>query len=122
MPIELVWHPTLPVLIATYSGDLNANDHRAMTRKRAAMIAKADQPVVLLADVRALGSFEDATKVAAGEHVLRHANVICTLVVLGEEVYHRWSRAILSAETRYHVLLFPTMDQALAAADVLLAQ
>ena len=121
MPIELAWHPALPILTATYSGDLTATEHRAMSRNRAALLAKTEHPVIFLADVRGLGSFEDAAKVAAGEHVLRHANVLCTLIVLNEDMYHRWSRAILSTETRYHVLLFPTMDEALSAAESLLA-
>ncbi len=117
MPVALEWHPDMPVLLTTYSGDLSPKDYKAMLDQRRRMIADGPEHIILVADTRLFSGFSDAD-VQLGENILRHNKVAHAFVILQGELYDHLARTIRSDLTRnYAVYFFDGVDQALTAAQ-----
>lgn len=118
MPVALEWHPELPVLLATYTGDLSPTDYRAMLDQRLRMLADGPDHIILLADTRQLTAFPESGSGQLGENILIHDKVAHAFVVLQGEYYRRLFRAMRTDLTRhYAVYFFDSVDQALSAAQ-----
>ena len=120
MPVELQWHPALPVLVATYSGMLSAKEYYAMCDRRLKMLLDGPEQVILVADTQPMEGFRDALAVDLRENILLHDKVYCTLIVLAEDLHHKLARAMLS--DRYPVQFFPDSSAALDFAETLIAE
>jgi hypothetical protein len=117
MPVALEWHPSLPVLLATYSGDLSPKDYKAMLDQRRRMIADGPEEIILVADARDFSGFSEAD-IKLGENILGHDKVAHAFVILHEEAHlnlHRTFRKDLTQD--YRVYFFDGVDQALTAAQ-----
>jgi len=118
MSVQLQWHPTLPILIATYPPVLSAKEYDLMCRRRQALLDKGPETVIVLADVRALSEFPDAPTLKHRDTALAHPRVLGLLVVLAAEFYRRLAPAILPVRmTPHRVEFFWDMDTALSQAD-----
>ncbi len=121
MPVELTWHPSLPVLIATYTGLLSSQEYRQMFDQRQDMLEAGPEKVILLADLRGLEGFPAASAVDLCRNILMQAKVRCVLVVIPDDLYRSVSRAILDpARQGLRAYVFSNFDQALACAETLL--
>ena len=118
MPVALEWHPDLPVLLATYSGDLSIKDYRTMLDQRLRMVADGPDQIIFVADTRQFDTFSDSRNGQLGENILIHDKVAHTFVILEGEFYRRLLRAMRTDLTlNYAVYFFDSVDQALSAAQ-----
>ncbi|MBI5957702.1 MAG: hypothetical protein HY866_03135 [Chloroflexi bacterium] len=114
MPVELQWHASLPVLMATYRGTLSAKDYEKMCDERLKMLRNGPDQVVFVADTRDLLAFADAEAAARRESIFLHEKIVHTLLILQEDVYHRLVRSFMNdASTPYPVSFATDIDQAL---------
>jgi hypothetical protein len=120
MPVSLEWHPSLPVLQATYKGILSVSEYRAMCRQRSDMLEEGPEQIVLVVDTQQMEGFPDAGTEARGEDVLLYDRVYRTLIVLPEDLYRRVSRTIVTDDS-LPVWFYSTIDQAHDAAEGLTA-
>lgn len=114
MPVQISWHPTLPVLIATYSGLLLSREHREMVKGRKQLLDGVPGKVYLLADTRQLEGVEDIYTLAAQENIFKHRRIHRTLIVLKPSVYRSNLVAIRDTFTLdLPVLFFADFDEAI---------
>jgi hypothetical protein len=117
MPVKLEWHPSLPVLVAAYSGVLSSAEYYAMCDRRKEMLKSKPERVVLLADMRQLEAFPDAGTTRLRENVLMYKKVFCTLIVLPTGLYRALTRHMLApADPSHRVRFFEDLEAALAHA------
>jgi hypothetical protein len=121
MPVSLEWHPSLPILQATYKGILSANEYFAMCRQRSEMLEKGPGQIVLVVDAQQMEGFPDAGTAKRGEDVSLHDRVYRTLIVLPEDVYRRVSRTIVTDDS-LPVWFYSTIDRARDTAETLTAR
>lgn len=120
MPVDLEWHSSLPVLIATYRGTLSAKDYDKMCDERSKMLKGAPSHVILVADTRQMQSFPEAEAAERRESVMLHAKITHTLVVLNMGLYQRLSRSIIADQDySFPVSFFSDADRALVEAQIL---
>ncbi len=123
MPVDLEWHPSLPVLVVTYKGSLTAKEYDKMCDERTKMLKSGPSQVILFADTRQMQAFPDAESAVLRESVIRHAKVIRTLVVLEDKLYRRIKRSLLDdKEDGYPVSFYSDADLALIDAQTLVQQ
>jgi hypothetical protein len=123
MPVELEWHPSLPVLVATYKGTLSAKEYDKMCDERAKMLKAGPSQVILFADTRQMQAFPDAEIAVQRESVMRHGKVVRTLVVLDDRLYRRIRRSLLDDKADgFPVSFYADPDQALVDAQTLAQQ
>ncbi|HVO70771.1 MAG TPA: hypothetical protein VMT24_12040 [Aggregatilineaceae bacterium] len=123
MPVELRWHPKLPVLLATYTGVISVKDYYAMCDGRLDMLRKGPDRAILLADVQSLEGFPDLEPSQRGENILLHEKIARTLIVLDSSFFRRLSRSMVpDPEQTYPVRLFSTVEEALVEAKTLSSQ
>jgi hypothetical protein len=123
MPIELRWYPSLPVLLATYTGSISLKEYRKMCEDRLAMLRKGPDRAILLADVQRLDEFPDLEPSQRCENILLHEKVARTLIVLDGGFFRHLSRSMVpDAEQRHPVGLFGDVEEALAEARTLADQ
>ena len=123
MPVEVSSHPSLPILIAVYSGVLTSEEYRAMRAQRDDLLAQFEGPVVVLADMRALEAFPDARQAERYAGVFASARLRAVAIVLGERRYRVLMPALLpNGERHYTVKFFDDVDAALAYAEKVSAQ
>ncbi len=94
MPVELQWHPTLPVLIATYRGVITPGDYRTMCDRRRAMLEAGPDQVILLADTREMEAFREDVAAIPCENGATRRKVYRTMIVLHERLFRTLIRAI----------------------------
>ncbi len=122
MPVQLHWHPSLPILIMTYRGRLTVNAYQTMCAERDRLLNERPAPVILVADVSQLDEFADAGLVEPCASALDDPRVANVLVVLNEAGYRSVLRA--AEETAGQPLrarFFRDLAGALAAAERLVA-
>lgn len=122
MPVQLHWHPSLPILIMTYRGRLTVNAYQTMCAERDRLLNERPAPVILVADVSQLDEFADAGLVEPCASALDDPRVGSVLVVLSEAGYRSVLRA--AEETAGQPLrarFFRDLAGALAAAERLVA-
>ena len=120
MPVELRWHPSLPVLLATYTGSISIKEYYKMCDERQAMLRKGPQQAILLVDVQHLAEFPDLEPSQRGENILLNEKIARTLIVLDGGFFRRLSRSIVPDAGRgYPVRLFGDVEEALAEAKAL---
>lgn len=118
MPVQLTWHPTLPVLIATYSGILLNREHREMVKGRQQMLDSAAGKVIMIADTREFEFVENVQALIAQENVFKHRHLRRTLIVLKPSVYHSNQIAIRDTfALDVPVLFFSNFDAAMRYAE-----
>jgi hypothetical protein len=120
MPVQLEWHSTMPILKATYSGTLSANEYYALNRRRLEMLDAREGAAILLVDLQQIGGFPDAASVRRGDSALRDDRIRRVLAVLPDDLYRRVGRTV-SYHSALRVYYYPSMDAALDAAENLLA-
>ena len=121
MSVKMEWHPKLPVLILSFTGELTARDYGKMCTEREKMLAQGPEHVVILADACQFEGFSDAHGMDLMSAVLAHEKVGYVLVVLDEVVYNKLARSFSTApETNLPVRLFTNIDTALETAHNLL--
>jgi hypothetical protein len=121
MSVELKWHPTLPVLVATYRGTLSGKEYDKMVEERAKLLKQGPDQVVFLADTRDLQSFTDAEIAARRESIFANPRVIHTLVILQDEVYRRFMPSFMKDAAKQFPVSFATdPDLALTGLTALL--
>lgn len=121
MPIEFEWHSELPVLIATYHGDLNSEDCKAAAAQRSTYLQDRVDGFVCVADLRSYtGSAADCL-LPAEASVLAEDRLICLLLVVSEAFYRVVTRATArqGVETNY-VQFCRSIDDALERATLAL--
>jgi hypothetical protein len=122
MPVNLEWHPALPVLVATYSGALTSGEYYAMCDQRKAMLKSAPDRIILLVDTRQFEGFPDADVIRLRENVLTHKKVICTLIVLPTSLYHALTKHLSAlADPAHRVRFFEDFGAAVAHARAALS-
>ena len=120
MPVDLEWHPSLPVLVATYKGTLSAKEYDKMCEERAKMLKSGPSQVILFADTRQMQAFPDAEIAQRRESVMRHRKVVRTLVVLEDTLYRRVQRSLIDdQDDGFPVSFYSDADQALVEAQAL---
>jgi hypothetical protein len=123
MPIELRWYPSLPVLLATYTGSISLKEYRKMCEDRLAMLRKGPDRAILLADMQRLDEFPDLEPSQRCENILLHEKVARTLIVLDGGSFRHLSRSMVpDTEHRHPVGLFGDVEEALAEARTLADQ
>jgi hypothetical protein len=123
MSVELEWHTALPILLATYQGDLSWEEYRTMCDRRRRMVEAGPDSILLVADTRDLTAFHDAGKTGIYDDIIHHPKIYRTLIVLSEPLYRTLGRAITdTADQDYPVEFFRSLDEALARAEPLAAQ
>lgn len=123
MPVELRWHPSLPVLLATYTGSISIKEYYKMCEERLTMLRKGPDRAILLADVQRLDGFPDLEPSQRGDNILLHEKIARTLIVLDSGFFRRLSRSIVpDPEGGYPVRLFGNVEEALAEAQTLARQ
>jgi hypothetical protein len=123
MPVQLEWHPSLPVLVATYSGVLSQDEYQSMNKKRQAMLQAGPRQVILVANTQEMEAFPDSPKVRRGENIVTNDKVYKTLIVFKPDLYRSVMHAIRdTAEFDLPVAFFRDEDAALARAESLSGQ
>lgn len=118
MPVDLQWHSQWPVLVATYTGTLTPKAYAAMCDKRWAMLADEPDRVILLVNAQGLEGLRDVASFVRDDAILHDERVVCTLVVLPEDLYHRVTRTVkLVDQNGFPVQFFCSVEDALAAAS-----
>ena len=119
MPITLDWHPSLPVIIAAYSGSITASDFAAMCERRRQMLDERGGQVVLVADMQAMDSFANGA-VSHCDDVLQDDRIARVLIVLKRDLYRNLSRNFRHAPRRaYRAGFYDSLEAALRAAESL---
>ena len=120
MPVELRWHPKLPVLLASYTGSISIKEYYKMRDERLAMLRKGPDRAILLADVQHLDEFPDLEPTQRGENILLDEQITRTLIVLDSDFFRRLARSMVpDPDRRYPVRVFGDMEEALAEAQTL---
>lgn len=120
MPVQLEWHPTLPILIATYSGVLSPDDYQTMYKRRQAMLQEGPSHIIFLVNLQQMESLSEIAKIRRGDNVIYHNKVYKTLVVVKPDLYRSLRRAITdTAGYDLPVVFFRDTDTALAQAETL---
>jgi hypothetical protein len=122
MPVKLQWHSSLPILQATYTGNLSATDYTTMCDERQVLLSDGPKQVILLSDLREMKAFKDADIIEQRENILLHPKVICALIVVEETLYRNVLRRSIG-ETRYpnyYVHFFADVETALGHAKQVL--
>ena len=123
MPVDVRSHPSLPILIAVYSGVLTSDEYRAMRAQRDDLLAQFEGPVVVLADMRALESFPDARQAERYAGIFASERLHAVVIVLGERPYRVLLPALLpNSERHYTARFFDDADAALAYAEEMSAK
>ena len=118
MPVELTWHPSLPVLQATYTGALKANEYTAMCDKREKLLAGGPDHTILVVDTQAFDTLVESPPYRP--NILKHERVYCTLIILQETLYNSLARTFrVASESPYPVRFFKSLDAALQHAESL---
>lgn len=121
MPVQIEWHPAMPVLIATYSGILTPEEYRAMLTRRTALLAEGEAQVVMVADVAELEAFAGVEKVR-WRTVLADQKVMHVVLVLPSRLMAMVEQNQTADDARSHRVEFcATTEAALALAAKLLA-
>lgn len=119
MPITLDWHSSLPVIVATYSGDVTARDRAAMCKRRRQMLGERNDRVVLVVDTQAMDSYAGANG-SLVDDVLLDERVAHVLIVLKRELYRNLSRNFRHAPRQaHHAAFFGSLEAALREAESL---
>jgi hypothetical protein len=122
MPVELTWHPSLPVLQATYTGVLKANEYTAMCDKREKLLAGGPDYTILVVNTQDFDTIADPPP-PYRPNILKHERVYCTLIVLQETLYTNLARTFrVASESPYPVRFFRSLDAALQHAESLAQQ
>lgn len=123
MPVQLEWHPSLPVLISTYTGNISQDDYQSMYKRRQAMLQEGPAQVILLANTQQMDAFPDAHKTRRGENIVFHKKVYKTFVVFKPDLHRSLRRAITETEVYdLPIAFFRDEDSALAEAETLSQQ
>lgn len=113
MPVNLEWHPDLPVLQITYTGILTTEEYQAMRKQARKMLDAGPDQVIVMADVRAFESFPTAGNLQRRrEPIVSHPKVYRLLVVVGSRLMQRLSRATLTDLDRAQLRVFLFDDPA----------
>lgn len=119
MPVQLKWHPSLPILIVTYPASLSREAYHAMSDQRQAMLdARPEHDVIVLVDVRGLFTFTDPQVIEQCDSALAHPRVRRIAIVLDGDLYDGMVRAFLPPDVlfEHRVDFFKDYDVALNAA------
>lgn len=120
MPVDLEWHPSLPMLVATYKGTLSAKEYDKMCEERAKMLKSAPSQVILVADTRQMQAFPDAEIAERRESVMRHGKIVRTLIVLNDGLYRRVQRSLIAdKDYAFPVSFYADADHAMTEAQAL---
>jgi hypothetical protein len=123
MPVDLQWHPTLPVLIATYRGVITPGDYRTMCDRRRAMLEAGPEQVILLADTREMEALREDIAAMPCENTVARRKVYRTLIVLHERLYRTLIRAIADTSDQDTLVSFyRDREDAIRRAERLAAQ
>ena len=123
MPVELQWHPTLPVLIATYRGVITSGNYQAMRDQRRAMLDAGPDQVILLVDLRQMEALRNGEKTVPYKNDVVLRKVYRTLIVLREPLYRTLARAIADTAGQDHpVSFYRSLEDAIRRAEQLAAQ
>lgn len=119
MPITLDWHPSLPVILAAYSGEITADDFATMCAQRRQMLDERGGPVVLVADTREMSAIANG-RASHCDDVLLDERVARVLIVLKRDLYRTLSRNFRHAPRRaHHAAFFDSLEAALREAESL---
>jgi hypothetical protein len=119
MPITLDWHPSLPVIIAAYSGTITADDFAAMCERRHQMLDERGGRVVLVVDVRAMDSLTNGA-MSPCHDILQDERVARVLIVLKRDLYRHLLRNFRHAPRRaYRAGFYDSLEAALCEAESL---
>ncbi len=122
MPVQLEWLADHPVIMLTYSGVLTAQEYRAMLGKRATMLGKGGDSLIVVADVTRFEAFT-APEQARGPGVLAHPRVKRLVLVLPPRLYQMVARTTAQPANPDHRVLFcRSVEQALGLIQSLRAR
>ncbi|MBN2304830.1 MAG: hypothetical protein JXQ72_10155 [Anaerolineae bacterium] len=120
MPIELEWHKSLPVLLATYTGTITLEDYRAACARCAEMLNDGPEGAIVVANVQAFEGFPAAHTATLKSGTLAHPKVQHLLVVFDSARYRKFARSTSEQLDRYFpVYIFGDTNDALTAAQTL---
>jgi hypothetical protein len=89
-----------------------------MCDERWAMLADEPDRAILLVNAQGLEGLRDATSFVRDDAVLHDERVVCTLVVLPDDLYRRVTRTVkLVDQDQFAVQFFSNAEEALAAAS-----
>lgn len=119
MPFAIHWHPSLPVLLMTYSGVVSAEDYTAMCTRRRQMLDEHGGQVVLVVDVQAMETFM-GDSVRPCENILLDERIVRAFIVLPQDLYRKLSRNFRHTPRRaLRAAFFDSLETALAEAESL---
>ncbi|MBN1201754.1 MAG: hypothetical protein JXJ20_07865 [Anaerolineae bacterium] len=123
MPVNLEWHPSLPILLATYSGVLSTDEYYMMSEQRQTMLNNGPDQIILVADMRQMESFPDSLEIDLCENVLTHEKIHRVLIVSMNGLYSILRNAVAATEGRdLRVLFFHDLEEVLNTAEKLAQQ
>jgi hypothetical protein len=120
MAVQFEWHSTLPILVATYTGTLSADDYDTLREERAAMLDDGPAHIILVANAQQFDGLIDVDKIEQHAHLLLDQRIYRLLVVFQKELYQRLSHQIGDTrEYNFPVHFFDDPGDALAYAEQL---
>lgn len=121
MSIEFNWHTTLPILIATYVGNVTPKAYAAMCDQRRDLLAERGGDIVLLLDMRQLESVRDPQAIIT-DNPLYEGQVAHVVIVIASDLYDHVARSRIPADSSgLLVQLFGDWQTGVEAAERLAA-